>query len=452
MAIDTQEYRKIDKDFLWHPYTKFSSIENTPIPVIVKGSGVYLYDSEGNRFVDAISSWWSCNLGHCHPEIVSAITNQAEVLQHSIIGNLSHPSVIKLSEKLCNLFINNERHVMYCSDGASAVEAALKISVQYWYNIGKPDKHKFVSLYGDYHGDTLGTISVGFVESFHRPFKSSVIPSFQAEAPFCRKCNYGKTEESCALECFASMGNIVKNHARELAAVIVEPLCQAASGMRMYSAKYLTKLNELCIRHRVLLIVDEIAMGFGRTGKMFAFEHADIDPDIVCIGKGLSGGTLPISAAIVKNTIFNTFTDKPVDNTFYHGHTFAGNPIASTVALKVLEIYERDDMVKKAEYLGNILKKEITRFEELSVVDNTRCLGMIGAVELKDGFVNFRSKDIPRTEAIRHLLLDRGILVRPLGNVLYLMMPVITTENILKETIGCLYEAIKEIASNGQSL
>jgi adenosylmethionine-8-amino-7-oxononanoate aminotransferase len=445
MTIDTNELRELDRKYLWHPYTKHSSIKDLPLPIIERGEGVYLFDINGKRYLDAISSWWSCNLGHGHPELIAAIKNQAETLDHSIIGNLSHPTVIKLSEKLCNFFEDNARHVLYGSDGASAVEAALKISIQYWYNVDKPNKFRFAYLSGDYHGDTLGTVSVGFVDSFHRQFERSVIPSYQAEAPFCGKCRFGKTEDTCSLECFASMEDIIINKNEELAAVIVEPLCQGASGMRMYSAKYLAKLNELCTNNNVLLIVDEIAMGYGRTGKMFAHQYAEIDPDIVCLGKSVSGGTLPISATIVKNRIFDTFTDKPVDNTFYHGHTFAGNPIASAVALKVLEIYERDSIVEKAEHLGNILKEEMARFEDLPTVSNVRCLGMIGAVELEPGNVTYQSKEISRIDAIRTYLLEHNILMRPLGNVFYLMLPLVVSEELLKETIDTFYEAVKSI-------
>jgi len=445
MTIDNDELRDLDRKFLWHPYTKHSSIKELPLPIIERGEGVYLIDIKGMRYLDAISSWWSCNLGHGHPELIAAIRDQAEILDHSIIGNLSHPTVIKLSEKLCNLFKNNARHVLYGSDGASAVEAALKISIQYWYNVDKPQKYRFAYLSGDYHGDTLGTVSVGFVDSFHRQFKQAVIPSFQAEAPFCGKCRFGKTEDTCSLECFVSMEDIITENRNELAAVIVEPLCQGASGMRMYAAKYLTKLSELCATNDVLLIVDEIAMGYGRTGKMFAHQHAEIDPDIICIGKGISGGTLPISATIVKNEIFDTFTDKPADNTFYHGHTFAGNPIASAAALKVLEIYERDSIVEKAENLGKVLKQGMVKFEDLPTVSNVRCLGMIGAVELESGNVMYQSKEISRIDAIRTYLLEHNILMRPLGNVFYLMMPLVVTENLLRETIDTFYKAVKGI-------
>ncbi len=445
MVSNSKDLFAIDKKYLWHPYTKLSTIQSLPLPIIERASGLYMYDVEGYRYLDAISSWWSSNLGHCHPELMGALKKQADLLEHSIIGNLSHPTVIHLSKELCHLFNNSERHVMYASDGASAIEAALKMSIQYWHNVGRPKRHKFATLTGDYHGDTLGTISVGYVESFHKPFKNALVPSFQAMTPFCRKCPLGKEESTCSVECFRSMEEIVTTHQEELAAVIVEPLCQGASGMRIYSPKYLVKLQEVCKTYGILLIIDEIAMGFGRTGKMFAHEHAHIDPDIVCVGKGLSGGTLPISATIAKNEIFETFTDIPEDNTFYHGHTFAGNPIASAVALKVLEIYKRDNIVQQAEELGQLLKQEIDQFEGLPSVDNTRCLGMIGAVELKPGTARFGNKSVTRADAVRTTLLKKGVFMRPLGNVFYLMLPLVVTKEVLVESVKTFYSVVEEI-------
>lgn len=440
MKIDTEEYRKMDRSSLWHPYTKHSSMDDIPFPIIVRGEGVYLFDSNGNRYLDAISSWWSCNLGHRHPKLIAAIEKQANKLEHSILGSLSHPPAIKLAAKLVDLFPDRHRRVLFASDGASAVEAALKIAVQYWHNIGHPERNKFASLTYAYHGDTIGAISVGFMESFHKQFKSIVFQRYQAESPCCKGCSYGLMPDTCNQECFDSMQQIFKNHAHELAAVIVEPLCQGAAGMRIYSPEYLVRLGSLCSEHNVLLIADEIAVGFGRTGRMFAFEHAGINPDIVCIGKGLSAGCLPISATIVKEKLFETFGDKPEDHTFYHGHTFAGNPIAAAVAIEVLNIYEKESIVKNADRLGRILKEEMGIFESLPEVSNVRCLGMIAAIELSNS-----SDTSLSPKEIQLYMLKRGILIRPLGNVVYLMLPLVTPEDLLRKTVKTLYGAVKNM-------
>ena len=337
----TEYYRKIDQASIWHPYTRHSALRDG-FPVITRGEGVFLFDSDGNRYVDAISSWWACNLGHSHPRLIQAIIRQASELQHSILGNLTHPRAAELAYGLAGVFPDRRRRVLFASDGASAVEAALRIAVQYRHNIGESGRFQFAAFEDAYHGDTIGAMAVGYLPAFHSAYRPLLFPVYKVKTPDCSACLPETSPETCAVQCFSSMQRTVEEHAKELAAVIVEPLCQGAAGMRMYPAKYLRKLSELCAQNHVLLIVDEIAMGFGRTGRMFAFEHAGIDPDIVCVGKGLSGGYLPISAAVVKEEIFETFADEPEDHTFYHGHTFAGNPIAAAAAVECLNIYREE--------------------------------------------------------------------------------------------------------------
>jgi len=442
MNSRSEKFRKIDRRYLWHPYTNHSAIQKNDFPVIVRGKGPYLFDNEGKRYFDAISSWWCCNLGHNHPRLVKAIKNQAGKLQHSILGNMSHPPAIELAEKLVGLFTDKNRHVFFSGDGSSAVEAALKIAVQYWHNIGKPKRCRLLSLENAYHGDTLGSVSVGFLPQFHRPFKPLTFPVYRAAAPFCAKCSFGLLPSTCQCECFQSMRALIERHHDEIAAVIVEPLCQCAAGMRIYSPKYLKQLAGLCRSRNILLIADEIAVGFGRTGTMFAFEQAGIDPDIVCLGKSLSGGYLPISATIVKENIYASFRDSPFDNTFYHGHTFAGNPIAAAVAIEVLNIFGEENIVECARRKGEMMRKKMAELRFLKGVSNVRCLGMIAAVELgaseKDGF--------PQAQAVKQILWRQGILVRPLGNVIYLMPPFITPNNLLTKAISRLAEALKSTA------
>ncbi|MCG2661214.1 MAG: adenosylmethionine--8-amino-7-oxononanoate transaminase, partial [Kiritimatiellae bacterium] len=382
--MNTENYRDLDRRHLWHPYSRHSAIRDTAFPVMVRGEGVYLFDSDGRRYLDAISSWWACNLGHSHPRLVKAIARQAQRLQHSILGNLSHPGAIELAARLGQLFPDRRRRVFFAGDGASAVEAALKIAVQYWHNRGRPERRGFVSLGNAYHGDTLGAVSVGYVPEFHAPFQPLLFPVFRAPAPCCGICAHGLRPDTCAQECVASMADILKKHAAEIAAVIVEPMCQGAAGMRIYAPACLAKMAALCRKHDVLLIADEIAMGFGRTGRMFAFEHAGIDPDIVCLGKGLAGGYLPMSATIVREALYETFTDQPTDHTFYHGHTFAGNPVAAAVALETLRIYEEDRIVERAREAGERLQTALAPIRGLSGVRDVRGLGLVAAVELAE--------------------------------------------------------------------
>ena len=435
MAINSYQYKQMDRRSIWHPYTRHTAADAAAFPIITRGEGVYLFDAEGNKYVDAISSWWACNLGHNHPRLVEAIIRQARELQHSILGNLSHPRAIELATELVNLF-SCPCHVLFASDGASAVEAALKIAIQHWHNLGRPERNRFASLENAYHGDTLGAVSVGYLEGFHSQFRPLLYPAYRAESPYCGRCRHEKEPASCNQECFESMVAIFDQHADELAAVIVEPLCQGAAGMRIYPAEYLRLLDQLCKEKNVLLIVDEIAVGFGRTGKMFAFQHGDVDPDIVCLGKSLAGGYLPISATVVKDKIFDTFRDQPEDHTFYHGHTFTGNPIAAAAALETLRIYDQEAIVEKAEQKGYLLKDQMASFLGLPHVVDVRCLGMIGAVEFDE-----KSSLAPR---IRERLLRDGILIRPLGNVVYLMPPLITPEDILSQTVSALRKAVEE--------
>jgi adenosylmethionine-8-amino-7-oxononanoate aminotransferase len=435
MGTNIDQYREMDRQSIWHPYTRYSAVEAGDFPVIAGGKGVYLFDTEGNKYVDAISSWWACNLGHDHPRLVEAIIRQVCELQHSILGNLSHPRAIELAAELVSLF-SDHRHVLFASDGASAVEAALKIAIQYWHNLGHPERNRFVSLENAYHGDTLGAVSVGYLEAFHSPFKPVLLPAYRAESPCCGRCQHRREPASCNQECFESMLTILEQHSDQLAAVIIEPLCQGAAGMRIYPHKYLRLLDRLCNEKNVLLIVDEIAVGFGRTGKMFAFEHGDVDPDIVCLGKSLAGGYLPISATVVKDKIFETFRDQPRDRTFYHGHTFSGNPICAAAAVETLRIYEQEAIVEQAEQKGCLLKDQMASFSDLPHVVDVRCLGMIGAVELDE--------EPWLAQRIRERLLSNGILIRPLGNVVYLMPPLITPEDVLIRTVKALYRAVEE--------
>ncbi|MGA2402756.1 MAG: adenosylmethionine--8-amino-7-oxononanoate transaminase [Syntrophobacteraceae bacterium] len=432
----SERYRELDLASLWHPYTRHSALRDG-FPVITRGEGIYLFDCEGNRYVDAISSWWACNLGHSHPRLVQAIIRQAGQLQHSILGNLTHPRAAELAYRLVDIFPDRRRRVLFASDGASAVEAALRVAVQYWHNKGEKGRFRFAAFEDAYHGDTIGAMAVGYLPAFHGAYRSLLFPVYKVKTPDCPGCFPGAASETCGLQCFSQMERTVKEHANELAAVIVEPLCQGAAGMRMYPAKYLQRLGELCRESRVLLIVDEIAMGFGRTGRMFAFEHAGIDPDIVCVGKSLSGGYLPISAAVVKEEIFQTFADEPEDHTFYHGHTFAGNPIAAAAAIECLNIYREERIVEKAERLGRVLAAHFEAFKGVAGVANVRCLGMIAAFELTE------RDSVTGEERARLLcktMLQKGVLVRPLGATIYLMLPLITDDKVVAETVRVLLE------------
>ncbi len=437
---DNERYQIMDRQSIWHPYTRFSALECKPLPLITHGEGAFLVDDEGRKYLDAISSWWACNLGHGHPRIIEAIIRQTRELQHSILGNLTHPRAIELASMIVGLF-PDDRRVMFASDGSCAVEASLKIALQYWYNIGKPQKTKFVALDFAYHGDTLGAVSVGYLEHFHKPFKSALFPVFQAPSPCCGTCAFHETEDICLTECFDTMRLIVKEHAHELAAVILEPMCQGSGGMRLQSPEYLRRLAALCKEEGVLLIADEIAVGMGRTGRMFACDHAGVQPDIVCLGKSLSAGYLPISAAVARASIYETFSDLPEDHTFYHGHTFAGNPIAAAAAVETLKVYEEEGIVAQSAAMGKVLAEELRALASLPGVRNIRSLGMIGVVELEDDKEGAGSQ---RAIRVRDRLRANGILLRPLGPIIYVMPPLITPEPVLRYLVQAIGKCLAE--------
>ncbi len=430
-----------DRRHLWHPYTDIDAVEGGELPVIARAEGVCLYTSDGKPLLDGISSWWACSLGHGHPKLVEAVRTQAGILQHSILGGMSHPNAIMLAERLAQVTPAGLDRVVFAGDGASAIEAALKMSLQYWSNTGRPERVSFVSLRDAYHGDTLGAMGVGHLPRFHRPFENVLKVAHRADSPHCFHCPCDKTPGQCDIECFRSMEEVVSSHAATTAAVIVEPICQGAAGMRIYPAEYLRRLRALCDEHDILMIADEVAVGFGRTGTMFACDQArgaGISPDIICLGKALTGGYLPMSAAVATDAIYDSFRD-PVggDGTFYHGHTFCGNPITSALALAVLDVYRDDDIVAASRPAAARLAEAVKRIGELDCVAQSASLGMMSAIEIapEAGGAELASR-------VCRKAVELGLFVRPLEDIIYLWPPLVTTVDEMDEMVGILEEAI----------
>lgn len=427
-------FPKAIQDSIWHPYTRFSTLEESPAPVIVRGEGPFLFDNTGRRYFDAISSWWACALGHGHPRVVGAIQRQAGMLQHSILGNLSHPPALALAARLAGWFPEPGAKVLFASDGSSAVEAAIKIALQYAHDRKQPSRRVVVSLRGAYHGDTLGAVAAGFLDEFHAPYRHLIAPGPQLPVP----CS--AAEEPAALEAARA---IFARHRGEIAALIVEPMCLGAAGMILYRAEYLRALRELAAEAGALFVADEIAVGLGRTGRRLACDHAGIQPDIVCLGKALTAGYLPLSATVVRRDIFEAFTDRgPTDCTFYHGHTFSGNPIAAAAALAALDVYEEEDLFHRAQRLGPRMGAALETAVGWSCVKEVRQLGMIGAVELREDSVPL-PRDQARPARVRRALLERDVLARPLGRVVYVMPPLNIRESDLDELLRRVLDAIR---------
>lgn len=420
---------QLNESNIWHPYTRRSQLRQG-VPLLERGEGIWLIDSEGNRFLDATSSWWCCSLGHSHPSIVGAIQEQASVLQHSILGALGHPQAVRLARRLAELMPTPDRHVHFAADGASSVEIALKVALQYHYAEGRPEKIGFASLRDAYHGDTLATVGLGFLEDFHRPFKASVprvpqlpVPDF--DVPLDEAMRRAET--------------FFQEHGPTLAAFIAESLCQGAGGMRIYSPRFYRHLADLCRDHQVVFIADEIATGFYRTGTPFGFMHADVDPDLVCVGKALTAGALPMSAMIAKDSIYDRFQDGDPDMTFFHGHTFAGNPLAAAAANAALTEYETEAFQEQLCQNVGIMDRFMTAWEQdQHPYLHPRHLGMIAAVNIA------QEADPEGTsgQTLRSRLLNQGILVRPLGRMTYLMPPLVISETDFTHLLTAWKETI----------
>lgn len=433
--MNTEKLKEVDLKHLWHPYTDIDVFEKTDFPIIKKAKGCYIYDSNGKKYLDGIASWWCVNFGHSHPALVKAIQKQAKTLQNVILGGMSHEKAILLSQKIAEVTPAGLNHCFYASDGSSAVEAALRMSLQYWENKGESNRKKFICLEDGYHGDTLGAIGVGYVEVFHKELSPVLNNNYRAASPHCAKCPFGKHPETCEVECFASMENLIKAHHKETAAVIVEPLCQGAGGIRLYPEEYLRRLRALCSEYNVLLITDEIAVGFARTGAMFACDTAGIVPDIMTIGKGLTGGYLPLSAAVATDEIYNSFRG---GKTFYHGHTYCGNPIVSAVALKALELYEEENILESTKPLISIMKDGIASVADLLPTSFSQSKGMIAMIEISD-----EDGGIDRAKAIVAKSIEKGLFIRPLGSVIYLWPPLVIKEKQLKTIFAILDYAVR---------
>lgn len=426
--------RRADLSHLWHPYTDIDAFEASGFPMIERAEGSCFYGADKKKYLDGIASWWCVNLGHGRREITGAINRQAKKIQHVILGGMSHESAAFLAAKLAKIAPAGLARSFFCGDGASAVEASLRIALQYWENRGETRRKKFISLKDGYHGDTLGAVGVGFIKRFHGEIKAALPKNYAAESPHCAACRHGKRPGDCSIECFASMEKLAEKHRDKVAAVIVEPLCQGSAGMRIYPAEYMRKLRRLCDRLGLLLIADEIAVGFGRTGAMFACQKAGISPDIMTVGKGMTGGYLPMSASMVTNEIYGTFRK---GRTFYYGHTFSGNPITAAAALAAIRAYEKVRAPEMAAKKAVLMEYEMSETAALLREPYHDTLGMISMVELseKDGGAQ-------RAKKAAAYARGAGLFIRPLGPVLYLWPPLTASEPELREMYGILRDAI----------
>jgi adenosylmethionine-8-amino-7-oxononanoate aminotransferase len=422
---------------VWHPCTQMKSHETLPLVPIARGEGVWLYDFEGKRYLDAVSSWWVNLFGHHNPRINEALRDQLDKLEHVLLAGFTHEPVVQLSERLSAL--TGLGHAFYGSDGASATEIALKMSFHYWRNSGKAEKTGFISLANSYHGETIGALSVTDVALFKDTYAPLLRQSVQVPSPDWRLSEVGESAEYFALRCAESLERYLAEHHAQTAAFIIEPLVQCAAGMAMYHPTYLARARQICDQYGVHLIADEIAVGFGRTGTMFAGEQAGIKPDFICVSKGITGGYLPLSAVLTTDEIYAAFYDNAVTRGFLHSHSYTGNALACRAALATLDIFEQDDVIAV-----NLVKA--ARFSELLAplsthpkVRNFRHIGMIWAFEVASAAPQF-------SRNFYQAALARGMLLRPIGNTVYFMPPYVLGENemaLLAEQVPALLDRLQ---------
>jgi adenosylmethionine-8-amino-7-oxononanoate aminotransferase len=421
---------------VWHPCTQMKALEATPPLAIARGEGPWLIDTDGRRYLDAISSWWVNLFGHCNPRINAAIIDQLGKIEHVMLAGATHEPVVALSERLAKL--TGLGHAFYGSDGASATEIALKMSVHYWRNAGQPEKNGFISLKNGYHGETVGALSVTDIPLFKSTYEPLLRHTVQVPTPDARLAEPGETAEAYALRCADVLEVHLAGHAAETAAFIVEPLVQGAAGMAMYHPAYLKRARELCTQYRVHLIADEIAVGFGRTGTMFACEQAAVRPDFICLSKGITGGYLPLSAVLTTDDVYAAFYGDATARGFLHSHSYTGNPLACRAALAVLDIFESDDVILANREKAAEFTKILDEVAAHPRVRHFRSRGMIWAFDVAEAAPGFAARF--HQNALAH-----GVFIRPIGNTVYVMPPYVTEApqmvQLAQAVLSCLAQA-----------
>jgi adenosylmethionine-8-amino-7-oxononanoate aminotransferase len=434
-----------DRAYLWHPYTQ---MKTQPAPLaIARGEGVYLYTEDGRRLLDGISSWWVNIHGHAHPRLNQALADQAERLEHVIFAGATHQPAVDLAERLVGALPAGLTRIFYSDNGSTAVEVAVKLALQYWRNQGESGRQRIVALHHAYHGDTVGAMSVSEDSVFTRAFAPLLFHVDRAHPPYCYRCPIGLKRETCQIDCLSDLENTLKARGDRVAAVLVEPMLQAAGGMIMWPREFLTGVRQLCDRYGVLMIADEVLTGFGRTGRLFACEHGRVTPDIICLAKALTAGYLPLAVTGTTDAVYDAFLSDDHSKTFFHGHSFTANPLACAVAIASFDLLKEHDVLARIARLERQLREGLTPLMRLPVVGDVRVLGGVGAIELVSDKTTkhaggYLDQIGPRLSSE---FLERGLLLRPLGNVLYFMPPYVISDDEVDWVISQIGEVVKGI-------
>jgi adenosylmethionine-8-amino-7-oxononanoate aminotransferase len=448
---DTETLRRYDREHVWHPFTQMKDWEAEAPIVIERGQGSYLIDSEGNRYLDGVASIWTNVHGHCRPEINLALKEQLDRLEHSTLLGLTNDRAAILARRLAEITPPGLDKVFYSDNGSTAVEIAIKMAFQYHRHRSGADsgKTRFITFRNAYHGDTIGAVSVGGIDLFHGVFRPLLFPTIQAPSPYCYRCELGGSGDAgCERRCLKELERLMKTHADETAGLVIEPLVQCAGGMIVQPPGFVKKVRELCDRYGILMIADEVAVGFGRTSAMFACEKEGVTPDLMALSKGLTAGYLPLAATLATREIYDAFLGDYCEmKTFFHGHTFTGNPVACTAALASLDLFEKDRLL---ESLGGKIAYLEERFRGLGRLDHVgdiRHCGMIGGIELVADRENGRPYPWQDRVGVRVCLEARrhGLFLRPLGNVIVVFPPLSISMEELKTLMDGIELSIRAV-------
>ncbi len=434
----TSSKTALDAMQIWHPFTR-AGVDPAPLRV-TRAEGAWLITEDGRRILDGISSWWVNLHGHAHPRIAEAVAEQAKKLEHVLLAGFVHEPAERLAHGLRQVVPRGLDHVFFSDNGSTAVEVALKMAVQYWRNAGRTEKREVVALEHGYHGDTAGAMSVSDESPFTEAFAAMRFPVHRAHSAYCYRCPVGRKRESCHIECADSLEKILRERGDKIAAIIVEPLLQGAGGMIVHPVEFLQQVRVMAVKYDVLLIADEVLTGFGRCGEMFACQLADITPDLMCLSKGLTGGFLPLGATLVKSRIHDSFAGADPARTFWHGHSYTGNPLACAAAVASLEIFRTEPVFERINSIAEIHAERLSRLANLASVGNTRQIGSVAAIELCADDAGYLSALRPK---LYKFFLDRGVLLRPLGNVIYILPPYCIASADLNRIYDVIEEAVQ---------
>ncbi|MDD5007672.1 MAG: adenosylmethionine--8-amino-7-oxononanoate transaminase [Syntrophorhabdaceae bacterium] len=444
-----------DKRYIWHPFTQMQDYADMQPLIIERGEGCYLIDTEGKRYIDGVSSLWVLVHGHGKKELVDAIKKQSEALCHSTLLGLGNVSSTVLAKMLVDIAPRGLEKVFYSDNGSTSVEIALKMAYQYWQQKGEKKRKRFLSFTNGYHGDTIGSVSVGGIDLFHKVYRPLLFKTHKAPSPYCYRCPLKLTKEDCGMACVEQFKRVVRQYKDEICAVVIEPLVQGAAGMITQPEGFLSAVWRVAKENNLLFITDEVATGFGRTGTMFACEKESIEPDFLCLAKGVTGGYLPLAATLTTDKVFGGFLGRFDEfKTFFHGHTYTGNPLACAVAIENIKLFKKEQTLKRLKGKIDLLENELGRFYDLPHVGEVRQRGFMVGIELVADLKTKRS--YPPQEKIGQKVTwearRRGVIIRPLGDVIVLMPPLAISEEMLRELVDVVYLSIESVTNKGPSI